>query len=115
MLHGTIEMQSDDQAYPGGCLATLSATIGAGGEDDIAARRAVAARRAEDRSGIEECLRRGRAIGAIRGDLDPETATVTVHSFVLGVSTQLLDDVAPAALHSAADLVIDALRADNSG
>ena len=32
-------------------------------------------------------------------------AAVAVHSFVLGVSTQLLDGVPPAALHSAAELL----------
>lgn len=109
MLHGTIEMQSD-QAYPGGCLVTLSATVGAGGDDDIAARNAVAGRRAEDRAGIEDCLRRGRAAGAIRSDLDLEAATVMVHSFVLGVSTQLLDGVPPTSVHSAADLIVNALH-----
>ena len=109
MLHGTIEMQSDP-AHPGGCLVALSATVGAGGVDYIAARSVVAARRAEDRAGIEACIRRGVVVGAIRADLDPAALAVLVHSFVLGVSTQLLDGVPPAALHSTADLLLNGLR-----
>lgn len=108
MLHGTIAMQSDP-AYPGGCLVALSATVGAGGDDDVAARKTVAARRAEDRSGIEACIRRGVDNGAVRADLDPAISAIMVHSFVLGVSTQLLDGVPPAALHTAADLLLTGL------
>ena len=108
MLHGTIAMQSDP-AHPGGCLVALSATVGAGGDDDVAARRVVAARRAEDRSGIEACIRRGVDTGAVRVDLDPAISAIMVHSFVLGVSTQLLDGVPPAALHAAADLLLTGL------
>jgi AcrR family transcriptional regulator len=109
MLHGTIEMQSDP-AHPGGCLVALSATVGAGGDDNIAARSVVAARRAEDRAGIEACIRRGVDVGVIRADLDPAALAVLVHSFVLGVSTQLLDGVPPAALHTTADLLLNGLR-----
>ena len=105
MLHGTIAMQSDP-AHPGGCLVALSATVGAGGDDDVAARRVVAARRAADRSGVEACIRRGVDAGAVRVDLDPAISAIMVHSFVLGVSTQLLDGVPPAALHAAADLLL---------
>ena len=109
MLHGTIEMQSDP-AHPGGCLVALSATVGAGGDDDVAARRIVAARRTQDRAGIEACIRRGVDVDTIRGGLDPAAAAILVHSFVLGVSTQLLDGIPPAALHTAADLVLGGLR-----
>jgi TetR/AcrR family transcriptional repressor for divergent bdcA len=109
MIHGTIEMQSDP-AHPGGCLVTLSATVGAGGDDDVAARSVVAARRAEDRAGIEACIRRGVDAGAIPTDLDPAVSAILVHSFVLGISTQLLDGVPPAGLHAAADLLLDGLR-----
>ncbi|TFD94823.1 TetR/AcrR family transcriptional regulator [Cryobacterium lactosi] len=109
MIHGTIEMQSDP-AHPGGCLVTLSATVGAGGDDDVAARSVVAARRAEDRAGIEACIRRGVDAGAIPADLDPAVSAILVHSFVLGISTQLLDGVPPAGLHAAADLLLDGLR-----
>lgn len=109
MLHGTIEMQSDP-AHPGGCLVTLSATVGAGGDDDVAARSVVAARRAEDRAGIEACIRRGADAGAIRADLDPAASAILVHSFVLGVATQLLDGVPPTALHAATELLLNSLR-----
>lgn len=109
MLHGTVEMQSDP-AHPGGCLVTLSATVGADGADDAAARRVVSARRAQDRVGVEACVRRGVGTGIFRVDLDPAVAAVAVHSFVLGVSTQLLDGVPPAALHSAAELLLDGFR-----
>lgn len=108
MVHGTIVMQSDP-AHPRGCLVALSATIGAGGEADVAARRVVAARREADRTGIEECIRRGIDAEVIRGDVDPVAAATVVHSFVLGVSTQLLDGVPPDALHAAADLIIGGL------
>lgn len=109
MIHGTIKMQSDP-AHPGGCLVTLSATVGAGGDDDAAARSVVAARRAEDRAGIEACIRRGVDAGELPADLDPAVSGILVHSFVLGVSTQLLDGVPPAALHTAADLLLNGLR-----
>jgi AcrR family transcriptional regulator len=109
MLHGTIEMQSDP-SHPVGCLVTLSATVGADITDDAAARRIVSARRALDRVGVEACVRRGVGTGIFRVDLDPAVAAVAVHSFVLGVSTQLLDGVPPAALHSAAELLLDGLR-----
>lgn len=109
MLHGTIEMQSD-AAHPGGCLVTLSATLGADGDDDIAARAVVAARRAEDRARIEACVRRGLAAGVIRAELEPAAMAIMVHSFVLGVSTQLLDGVKPAVLHAAADGLLAGMR-----
>ena len=109
MMHGTIQMQADP-AHPVGCLVTLSATVGASGDGDAAARRVVAARRAEDRAGIQRCIRRGADADALRADLDPAAATMLVHSFVLGVSTQLLDGVPPAALHAAADLLLTGLR-----
>jgi TetR/AcrR family transcriptional repressor for divergent bdcA len=109
MLHGTIEMQSNP-AHPGGCLVALSATVGAGGDDDVAARGVVAARRAADRAGLEACIRRGVDTGSLRADLDPAVLAVLVHSFVVGVSTQLVDGVPPAALHNAADLLVDDLR-----
>lgn len=109
MLHGTIEMQSEP-THPGGCLVALSATVGAGGDDDVAARSIVAARRAEDRAGIEACIRRAVDSVVIRSDFDPAASAILVHSFVLGVSTQLLDGVPPAALHTAADLLLNGLR-----
>lgn len=108
-IHGTIEMQSDP-AHPGGCLVTLSATVGAGDDDDVAARSVVAARRAEDRAGIEACIRRGVDAGAIPADRDPAVSAILVHSFVLGISTELLDGVPPAALHAAADRLLNDLR-----
>lgn len=109
MVHGTITMQSDP-AHPGGCLVALSASIGASGDDSIAARNVVAARRTKDRAGIEACIRRGIDAGEFRSDLDPATSAILVHSFVLGVSTQLLDGVPPAALHAAADLLLNGLH-----
>lgn len=109
MLHGTIDMQSD-AAHPGGCLVALSANLGADGDDDIAARAVVATRRAGDRARIEVCLRRGIAAGVIRADLEPDATAIMVHSFVLGVSTQLLDGVRPAALHAAADGLLVGMR-----
>lgn len=112
MLHGTIDMQSD-AAHPGGCLVTLSATLGADGDDDIAARSVVAERRAEDRARIEACLRRGLTAGVTRADLDPGVEAMLVHSFVLGLSTQLLDGVEPAMLHAAADRIVDGVRRDD--
>jgi len=112
MLHGTIDMQSD-AAHPGGCLVTLSATLGADGDDGIAARSVVAARRAEDRARIEACLRRGLTAGVTRADLHPAVEAMMVHSFVLGLSTQLLDGVEPAMLHAAADRIVDGVRRDD--
>jgi len=47
--------------------------------------------------------------GAVRVDLDPAISAIVVHSFGLGVSTQLLDGVPPAALHAAADLLLTGL------
>ncbi len=105
MIHGTINMQSDS-AHPGGCLVTLSATVGAGGDDGLAARRVVTVRRVADRAGIEACIRRGIDAGALRDGLDPATSAILVHSFVLGISTQLLDGVSPSALHAAAELLL---------
>lgn len=108
-VHGTIDMQSDP-AHPAGCLVALSATLGASGDDDVAARAVVAARRAKDRAGIETCIRRGVDTGAVRADVDPATTAILVHSFVLGVSTQLLDGIPPGTLHAAADVLLEGLR-----
>ncbi|WP_271985629.1 TetR/AcrR family transcriptional regulator [Pseudoclavibacter terrae] len=107
MLHATIEMQSDP-AHPGGCLVTLAATVGA--EGDAPARAVVTERRVLDRARIADCLRRGITDGVMRSDLDPDVAALLVHSFMLGVSTQILDGVRPAELHRAADLVVEGLR-----
>lgn len=105
MLHGTIDMQSNPE-HPGGCLVTLSATVGADDDDDVAARSIVKARRARDRAGIESCIRRGVDAGAIGGSIDPRTSAVLVHSFVLGISTQLRDGVPRSELHAAAELLL---------
>lgn len=109
MLHGTIAMQSDP-AHPGGCLIALSATVGADGGDNVSARRVVSARRAQDRASIGACIRRGVDTGALRADLDPAVSATLVHSFVLGISTQLLDGVPASALDAAADLLLNGLR-----
>lgn len=109
MLHATIDMQSDP-SHPGGCLIALSATVGSSGSDDIAARNIVADRRAQDRAAIEDCLRRALDAGQIDAELDPAVAAVLVHSFVLGISTQLLDGVPAASLHSSAELLLGGLR-----
>ncbi|NYF14872.1 TetR/AcrR family transcriptional repressor for divergent bdcA [Pseudoclavibacter sp. JAI123] len=109
MLHGTIEMQSDS-AHPGGCLVALSATVGAAGDDDAAARRVVSTRRAQDRAGIEACIRRGLNSGDLRADLDPAVSATLMHSFVLGISTQLLDGVPPTTLHAAVEALLEGLH-----
>ncbi|PPF79569.1 TetR/AcrR family transcriptional regulator [Pseudoclavibacter sp. RFBJ3] len=109
MLRATIDMQSDP-GNPGGCLVTLSATVGAGGEDDVAARAIVAARRTADRAGIEACIRRGIEANTIRADLDPAIMATLIHSFVLGISTQLVDGVSPSELNAAASALIDSVR-----
>ncbi|WP_160167872.1 TetR/AcrR family transcriptional regulator [Nocardiopsis prasina] len=110
MLFDTIYIQSDP-SHPRGCLVANSATVGATGDDDVDARRIVAARRADDRARIEDCLRRGITVEALRADLDAGSAALVVHSFVLGISTQVLDGVGAESLHASARTIVDGTRA----
>lgn len=106
MLNASIDMQSDP-AHPPGCLITLSATIGTDSDEARAARAAASSRRRADRLRIADCVRRGQRDGEFSNDLDADTIASLIHTFLLGVSTQLRDGVPPQQLRDAADTLID--------
>ena len=105
MLHASIDMQSDP-THPLGCLITLSATIGASSDEARTARAAASKRRAADLQRIADCVRRGQHDGEFSTDEDADAIASLIHTFLLGVSTQLRDGVAPEQLRKAADMLI---------
>ncbi|PTR23584.1 TetR family transcriptional regulator [Rhodococcus sp. OK519] len=105
LLHGSIDMQTDT-SHPRGCLVALSGTVRAPGDGEAAVRRMMAARRAADRAGIRRCVVRGIQAGELAEDTDVDGFTSMIHSFLLGISTQVCDDVPGRHLHAAADTVL---------
>ncbi|QVQ53737.1 TetR/AcrR family transcriptional regulator [Spiractinospora alimapuensis] len=110
MLLESIRMQSDP-SHPAGCLIALSAVVGAASEDSGSAREAVQLRRRADRERITACVHAGIADGSLGGGLDPLAASAVIHTFLLGVSTQVRDGVAPQQLSGAASLLVGRMRA----
>ncbi|MFF1693417.1 TetR/AcrR family transcriptional regulator [Streptomyces sp. NPDC058257] len=107
LLHGSIDMQADS-SHPTGCLIALSGTMRAPGEEHAGVRAAVADRREADRVRIRACVERGVAAGELDADVDG--VTTVVHSFLLGLSTQLRDGVPAATLHTAVDVLLRNIR-----
>ncbi|MYR56070.1 TetR family transcriptional regulator [Streptomyces sp. SID625] len=105
LLHGSIDMQTDT-SHPRGCLVALSGTVGGPGDGEAAVRRMMAARRAADRAGIQRCVVRGIAAGELAEDTHVDGFTSMIHSFLLGISTQVCDGVPARNLHAAADAVL---------
>ena len=110
MLLDSIRMQSD-ASHPVGCLVALSAVVGTASEDSDSAREAVKLRRQADRDRITACVRAGIADGSLDRDVEPLSASAAVHTFLLGVSTQLRDGVDAEQLKGAASLLVAAMRA----
>ena len=109
MLHASIDMQSDPK-HPLGCLITLSATIGADSGEAAVARTAASRRRQADRERITDCVRRGQYSGQIVDGVDSVPIASMIHTFLLGVSTQLRDGIPPRQLHEAADALLTPFR-----
>lgn len=105
LLHGSIDMQTDT-SHPRGCLVALSGTVRAPGDGEAAVRRMMAARRAADRDSIRRCVVRGVEAGELAEDTDVDGFAAMIHSFLLGISTQVCDDVPTRELHAAADAVL---------
>ena len=105
LLHRSIDMQADS-SHPTGCLVALSGTMRAPGEEHAGVRAAVAARREADRVRIRACVERGIAAGELDADADVDGVTTMIHSFLLGLSTQLRDGVAAATLHAAVEVLL---------
>ncbi|AOW89864.1 MULTISPECIES: TetR/AcrR family transcriptional regulator [Streptomyces] len=105
LLHGSINMQTDT-SHPRGCLVALSGTVRAPGAGEAGARKVVAARRAADRARIRACVLRGIAAGELAEDTDVDGVTSMIHSFLLGISTQVCDGTSARHLHAAADAVL---------
>jgi TetR/AcrR family transcriptional repressor for divergent bdcA len=105
LLHASIDMQTDT-SHPRGCLVALSGTVRAPGDGEAAVRQMMSARRAADRAGIRRCVVRGIEVGELPEDTDVDGFTSMIHSFLLGVSTQVCDDVPARDLHAAADAVL---------
>ncbi|TCP39180.1 TetR family transcriptional regulator [Tamaricihabitans halophyticus] len=109
MLLDSIAMQSE-ASHPAGCLVALSAVVGAASEDSAAAREAVQLRRQADRDRITACVRAGISDRSLQQDLDPLSASAAVHTFLLGISTQLRDGVDAGQLSQAASMLLAQMR-----
>ncbi|MER0483324.1 TetR/AcrR family transcriptional regulator [Streptomyces sp. Edi2] len=105
LLHRSIDMQADS-SHPTGCLIALSGTMRAPGEEHAAVRATVAARREADRVRIRAYVERGIAAGELDADADVDGVTAMIHSFLLGLSTQLRDGVAATTLHTAVGVLL---------
>ncbi len=109
LLHGSIDMQADS-AHPVGCLIALAGTTRAPGEDQAGVRAAVTSLREADRVRVRACVERGIAAGELHARTDVDGATAMIHTFLLGVSTQLRDGVPAATLHTAVDQLLSNWR-----
>ncbi|MFI0235710.1 TetR/AcrR family transcriptional regulator [Streptomyces sp. NPDC016845] len=113
LLHRSIDMQADS-SHPTGCLIALSGTMRAPGDEHAGVCATVAAQRQADRVRIRACVERGITAGELYADVDADTVTTMIHSFLLGLSTQLRDGVAATTLHSAVDALLPNWRPDRS-
>ncbi|MEV0278793.1 TetR/AcrR family transcriptional regulator [Streptomyces sp. NPDC050610] len=109
LLHGSIDMQAGP-GHPLGCLIALSGTTRAPGEDQAGVRAAVASRREADRARLGACVERGVAAGELDAHTDVGGVTAMIHTFLLGLSTQLRDGVPAATLHTAVDVLLSGWR-----
>ncbi|MDQ0696791.1 TetR/AcrR family transcriptional regulator [Streptomyces anulatus] len=105
LLHGSIDMQADP-SHPIGCLISLSGTMRPPGEEHANVCATVSTQREADRARIRACVERGVAAGEFDVDTDVDGMTTMIHSFLLGISTQLRDGVPAAALHAAVDILL---------
>ncbi|MFJ1648308.1 hypothetical protein [Streptomyces sp. NPDC088258] len=61
-------------------------------------------------------MERGVDVGELDGDTDVDGVTTMIHSFLIGVSTQLRDGLATATAHTAVDvLLLNRRRAAHPG
>lgn len=113
LLHNSIAMQTAS-GHPKGCLIALSATVG-GASVPESAQRAVADQRARDRERIRQCVERAVNCGELIPNTDVVGLTAVIHGFLLGISTQVRDGVAPKDLNGAADALLMAWDALTPG
>lgn len=103
LLHRSIDEQLD-ASHPPGCLVALSATVGPGDAGSTASR-IVAGQRGRDRQAIDGLIQRAAKEGALPQAVPPGAAAFLVHTFILGIATQIHDGAKPQELHAAADML----------
>lgn len=106
LLHGTIDMQTDP-SHPQGCLVSMTTDPG-GGDESARPAQILAGQRAVDRQRIRLSVARGVDERALAADTDVDALTLTIHTFLLGLSVQVRDGVDAQHLHAAAELVMAA-------
>ena len=104
-LHSTIDGQAEP-AHPVGCLVALSATVGPADSGNRAGQ-IVAAQRAVDRARIGALIQRCEHAGVLREGASTTALTTLVHTFVLGLATQVHDELPIEDLHAAADALVE--------
>ena len=114
-LMRSAEMQTDP-SHPPGCLMILGASNCAPENQHIDGL--LAADRARNRKGIEDCIRRGVAAGDLAPSVDVDALATAIHTFLLGMAMEARDHVDPQRLRSSVTalmLLWDANRAAFSG
>ncbi|WP_037908234.1 TetR/AcrR family transcriptional regulator [Actinacidiphila yeochonensis] len=117
MLHRSIDMQTDP-SHPRGCLVSLAGVVGDKAKDPhkdeetdrAAAHSTMKEWRAVGRARIRACVVRGVAAGELPADTDVDVIASMIHSFQLGLSTQVCDGMPAQSLHAAADAVLAVWR-----
>ena len=84
------EMQTD-QNHPPGCLMILGANNCAPENRHI--DKLLAAHRARNRQGIEDCIRRGIAGGELASNINVDALATVIHTFLLGIAMEARDQV----------------------
>lgn len=82
------EMQTD-QNHPPGCLMILGANNCAPENRHI--DKLLAADRARNRQGIEDCIRRGIASGELASNVNVDALATVIHTFLLGIAMEARD------------------------
>lgn len=89
-LMRSAEMQTDP-SHPPGCLMILGANNCTPENQHI--DHLLAADRARNRKGIEDCIRRGVATGDLASSVNVEALATAFHTFLLGMAMETKDQV----------------------
>lgn len=104
LLHRTVDEQAN-RTHPPGCMVALAATVGSS-DDSSRARDIVKDQRAADQQHIRAIVELGISSGALRVDAPVEALTLLIHTFILGLATQVHDGMDVSTLHGTADTIL---------
>lgn len=104
LLHKTVDEQMNP-AHPLGCMIALSATVGPS-DESAKPTEVVKKQRDLDQQCIRSLVERGIDEGALSEEAPVSALTILMHTFVLGLATQVIDGVRAEDLHATADAIM---------